>query len=336
MSASGDTGIGRITAELGDLFAVTGYAVVAGGAILLGVDGPLRVLLAAGLLGFCPGYAVVSLLLPRTMRSPSTGDRQPRWRHRSALGVATSVILLVFGGVALAPIGYDPATMVAVVVGSTVIASVGAAARRVRTAPDERLRLPIGAVVRDARSATNGADALLNVALALAVVVGMATLAVGLAAPDRGEVYSEVALVSEDGGQSAAGTGSYVRGEQSTLRLEVENQAGTSESYTAVVVLERFSDPPPGGETTALPTLVERTELSRTTLSVPDNTTTTQSLAFTPTLLGDELRLSVYVYVGPAPESASPETADYHLYRWVDVGDSASSLPLPAPAPSGG
>ncbi|WP_080506791.1 DUF1616 domain-containing protein [Halolamina pelagica] len=120
------------------------------------------------------------------------------------------------------------------------------------------------------------------------------------------------------------------------MTLEVENQAGTNQSYTAVVVLERFSDPRGGGETTALPTLVERAELSRTTLSVPGNATTTQSLAFTPTLLGDELRLSVYVYVGPAPESASPETADYHLYRWVDVGDSASSLPLPAPVPSGG
>ncbi|KPN29174.1 putative membrane protein [Halolamina pelagica] len=207
MSASGDTGIGRITAELGDLFAVTGYAVVAGGAILLGVDGPLRVLLAAGLLGFCPGYAVVSLLLPRTMRSPSTGDRQPRWRHRSALGVATSVILLVLAGVALAPVGYDPATLIGVVVGSTLIASVGAAARRLRTPPDQRLRLPIGPVVRDARSAMNGAGALLNVALAIAVVVGMATLAVGLAAPDHGEMYSEVALVSEDGGQSAGGSG---------------------------------------------------------------------------------------------------------------------------------
>ncbi|WP_049981157.1 DUF1616 domain-containing protein [Halolamina rubra] len=335
MSAGGEAGFGRLGTELGDLVVVVGYAAVAGIAILAGVGGPLQVLLAAGLLGFCPGYAVVSALFPRTTRHPSTGDRRPRWRHRSALAIATSLVLLVLGAIALAPTGYDPATLVAVTVALTLVASLTAAVRRVRAPPDERLRLPLGTIVRDARSATDGADAVLNVALAIAVVVGMTTLAIGLAAPDRGEVYSEVALVNGDG-ESGDGTESYVRGEAATLRLSVENQEGVNQSYTAVVVLERFDDPPEGGETAALPDLVERAELSRTTLSVRDNETTTERLPFTPSLLGEELRLSVYVYVGAAPESASPATADYHLYRWVDVDEGAASISVAAPTPSGG
>ncbi|MFW5934759.1 MAG: DUF1616 domain-containing protein, partial [Halolamina sp.] len=231
--------------------------------------------------------------------------------------------------------GYDPATLVAVTVALTLLASLTAAVRRVRAPPDERLRLPLGTIVRDARSATDGADAVLNVALAIAVVAGMATLAVGLAAPDRGEVYSEVALVNGDG-ESGGGTESYVRGEAATLRLSVENQEGVNQSYTVVVVLERFDDPPEGGDTVAHPDLVERAELSRTTLSVRDNEATTERLPFTPSLLGAELRLSVYVYVGPAPESASPATADYHLYRWVDVDEGAGSISVAVPTPSGG
>lgn len=335
MSADDGAGFGRIGTSLGDLLVVVGYAVLAGIAILTAVSGPLRVLLAAGLLGFCPGYAIVSALFPRTTRDPSTGDHQPRWRHRAALGIATSVVVFVLGGVVLAPTGFEPATLVVAAVGLTLIASLAAAMRRLRAPPDERLRLPLGTLVRDARSATDGADAVLNVVLAIAVVAGMATLAMGLAAPDRGEVYSEVALVGDESEQSAAGAESYVRGEEATLTLGVENQEGANRSYTAVVVLERFEDPP-DGDTATLPDLLERAELSRTTLSVPDNETATESLAFTPTLLGDELRLSVYVYVGDAPERASPESADYHLYRWVAVADGAGSLAVPVPTPSGG
>lgn len=336
MSARGGRGFGRISVELGDLLVVVGYAGLAGIAILADLGGPLRVLLAAGLLGFCPGYAVVSALFPRTTRNPSTGDRQPRWRHRGALGIATSVIVLVLGGIALAPTGFESATLAATAVGITLLGSIVAAARRLRVPADERLSLPVSTLAGDARTAMTGTEAILNVALAIAVVAAMATLAMGLAAPDRGEVYSEVALVNDDGDQSGAGVESYVRGEEATLALEVENQMGGDQSYTAVVVLERFGDPPAGGETAALPDLLERAELSRTTLSVPDNETTTESLSFTPTLLGDELRLSVYVYVGDAPETVSPSTADYHLYRWVAVDDGAGSLTVPVPTPSGG
>jgi hypothetical protein len=40
-------------------------------------------------------------------------------------------------------------------------------------------------------------------------------------------------------------------------------------------------------------------------------------------MLGEELRLSVFVYTGDASDSVGPETADYHLYRWVEVRDTA-------------
>lgn len=338
-----ETAVGRFAAELGDLFAVVAYAALAGAAILAGaVEGPLRVLVAAPLLGFCPGYAVVSVFLPRTTPLPWTSDRQARWRHRVALGIATSVLVLVLAGVALTPTAFAASTVVGAVFAITVLGSLVGAVRRLQAPPAVRPRLPFGRLAADARAATTEApraDALLNVALALAVVLAATTLAVGLAAPDRGEDYSEVALVTEDGAQSAAGgNDSHVRGEESALTLAVENSDGERQSYTVVLALERFAETAASDGTAELPALLERAELSRTTLTLPEDESATRSLAFTPSLLGDDLRLSVYVYTGEAPATPSADSADYHLYRWIDVenaDDGQSALAAPSGAVEG-
>lgn len=343
-----DRAVGRVATELGDLLAVAGVATVAGAAILAGVvDGPLRVVIAAVLLGICPGYAVVSALFPRTTPLPWRNERHSRWGHRAALGVATSLLVLVLAGVVLSPTEFAPSTLVGTVLAITAVGCLVAAVRRLRVPESERPRLPLDRLVEGARDATTRApraDAALNVALAVAVVVGLGTLAVGLAAPDRGEAYSEVALVTADGEQSAIGNDTYAPGEEATLTLEVENQDNTERSYTVVVVLERFADPPDGGETATLPPLLEREELSRTTLTLGDGETTTRPMTFTPSLIGDDLRLSLYIYVGDAPATASPTDADYHLYRWVDVtadggNGTAAVAPIEVgrqPAPVGG
>ena len=328
MSGHEDSAAGRVVAELGDLLAVAGVAVIAAVGILSGVvDGPVRVLFAAVLLGFLPGYAVVSALLPRTTPLPWTDGTHPRWRHRAALGVATSVVVLVLAGVALSPTGFATSTVVGTALVITAVGCLLGAVRRLRAPPIERPRLPVATLRADAREVTAGSrvDAVLTVALAAVVVVAVATLAVGLAAPDRGEAYSEAALVTADGEQTAVGNDSYVRGEEATLTLEVENQDNARRNFAVVVVLERFADPPESGDTAAIPAMLERAELTRTTFSLADGETTTQPLRFTPSLLGDDLRLSFYVYAGEAPERPSAESADRHLYRWIDVTDGAAN-----------
>lgn len=323
-----ESALGRLATELGDLLAVAGYATLASVLLLAGaVDGPLRVLLAAPLLGFCPGYAVVSAVLPRTTPLPWSDGPGARWVHRAALGIATSVVVLVLAGVGLTPAGFATSTLIGTVLAITAVGCLVGVLGRLRAPTAARPTLPLDRLVADARDATvraPRADAVLNVALAIAVVVGVGTLAVGLAAPDRGEDYSEVALVTEDGDRTPLGNDSYAREGTAALTLELENQDNADQSYTAVVVLERFADPP-DGETATIPPMLERAVLTRTSISVPDGETTTRSIAFTPTLLGEDLRLSVYVYVGDAPEAPSPGSADYHLYRWIDVTDGTSN-----------
>ncbi len=311
-----------------DLVFVAGCALVAGVAIITGVlGGTARVLVAAPLLGFFPGYVVVATLFPA--RATTTTDtpasrwvRGPNWTKRFSLSVAASLVVLVLAALPLSALGaaFDVTTLTGVVVGVTLAGAVAATFARRSLAAADRFVVPVDKLVAGARARTVDAsllDAGLNVALAVPVVVAASTVAGGLAAPDRGEADTEVALLSEQGDELVANndTTSFQRGAASNVTLTVENREGASMEYTAVVVLERVRT---GGDSAVL----ERTELDRETLAAADRETVRERLSVQPTILGDNLRLNVFVYEGDAPATATADTASHHLYLWVDVNQS--------------
>jgi uncharacterized membrane protein len=168
-------------------------------------------------------------------------------------------------------------------------------------------------------------DAALNVALALAILLAMSGLAYGLAAPDRGETYTEAALLTQGEDSLVAGnyTTEITRGESIPLTLSVENQEEQSIDYTAVVVVERVRD---DGESL---NVLEREEIDRFSLSVPEGETRTRNLDASPQIVGDDLRLSVLVFQGDAPDAPTAADADERLFLWIDVqptGGGAGSL----------
>jgi len=322
-SSPGDHGLATAT---GDLVAVAGFALVAGALLAVGaVSGPARVLVAAVLLGFAPGYAVVSALFPARgavdpARRATRWVRGPNWAERLSLSVAASLVVLVLLGVPISLLGLDfgartlTVAVVAVVAGSALLG----AWRRLRLPAEDRLVVPVARLRAEAKAATVDApavDALLNVALVVAVVAAATALAVGLAAPDRGEAYTEVALLDRQGGDLVASnyTTSLERGDPANLTLTVENREGEPQDYPAVLVLQRVRTT--DGEAVVL----EREELDRISLSVADEATAERTLTARPTMLGDDLRLNVLVYPGEAPSEASVASAPHHLYLWVDV-----------------
>jgi uncharacterized membrane protein len=311
-------------ASAGDLVAVAGYAVVAGALLVSGtVTGAARVLVAAPLLGFLPGYALVAALFPARGPAGDADDRWaggPDWVERLSLAFAASLVVLVLSAVALSVLGVplDAPPLAATAVGVTVAGSGVALLRRYRLPAGDRAAVPLSAWRTEVRAGTREAptlDAALNVALAVAVVVAASAVAVGLAAPDRGEAYTEVALLDDQGGELVAGnyTTALERGEPANVTLTVENREGAATEYTAVAVLERVRTT---GDDAAV---LEREELDRRTLAVDDETTAQHELSVSPTMLGDDLRLNVFVYEGDAPSEATRTNADYHLYLWVSV-----------------
>lgn len=321
-----------VVAETGDLLVVTLVTLVAGAAILTGaVVGPVRVLFAAFLIGISPGYGMVSALFPA--RTPTVADDQTygaRLGHRIALAIPTSLVVLVLAAIPISVLRlpFSMRVLLGTVVALTVVASLVAVIRRYRAPTSERVRLPISGVrdeVRGGIQRVPPVDAMLNVLLAVAVVVAVGAFAVGLAAPDRGTAYSEVALLAEEDDELVAGnfTETYEQGEQSSFTLSIENQEGAKTTYTTIVALERVRSA--GDERKVL----EREVLSESTVTAGDGETVTTKLSMTPTLLGDSLRLSIYVYVGEPSDGVSFRAADYHLYRWIEVREPAAALPQP-------
>lgn len=321
------------------LYVAAVTAIVLSGASVVG--GPLRVLVGLPLLLFLPGYALLAVLYPGRRRDPAAGtttgetvagytgvfDREGlTWGERAAISVGVSMALLPLLAVLLsvAQIPLDPVPITLSLGAVTVLGAIVGALRRLQLPPAERLRLPTHRWSAELRAATleapSWAAALLNVVLLLAIVAAVTGLAYGLVAPPAGPDYTEAALLTEQGNELVAGnyTTEFSRGESATTVLTLQNQEGGPRSYTVAVVLERVRGS--GGNFA----VVERRELKRFTMNVPEGVTARRPVTVTPRMLGENLRLSYYVYAGDAPKNPSPEGANKHLYIWVDVGRGGS------------
>lgn len=303
------------------------YSYVVGGLVLANVlDGPLRIVLAAPLLGFLPGYAVLDALFPTVDSGCGAGERRRlseglSWGARVAVSVGLSIVLLPLLVVLLGTVGVAlttaPITLTLLVV-VTVGITIGCY-RRIRhgtadgyRVPTQRWRAELAAATTDADSRI---DAALTIGLVLVVVLAMTGFAYGLAAPDRGESYTEVALLDQQGDELVAGNypDTVTRGDPIDVTLTVENQEGVESVYTVLVVLERVRTTGDDAD------VLEREQLDRRMVTVADGDTLREQVSVEPTMLGDDLRLSVLVVEGDTPDTIDSSTADHHLYLWIDV-----------------
>ncbi|MFC7137866.1 DUF1616 domain-containing protein [Halobaculum litoreum] len=331
--SDGDRGTGA--GPLGDIPrdapAVAGYALLVGLLVLSGVvDGAVRVALAAPLILFLPGWALLSVLFPADR--PTDADRPATWRlpladglgwvERCSLAVPASVALVPVLTILLAGLGValTTVTITATLVAFVILMSAAGALRRTRIADGTAYRVPVDrwrAELRTRWGSAGRVDRVLGVVLAVALLLAVGGLGVGLAAPQDGETYTDAALLTN--GSDGLVAGNYPEeirsGGSADLVLTVDNRLGTDTTYEVVVVLDRVR----GTNGTESLTVLERSELSRFRLSVADGAQARENLTVSPDFLGQDLRLSVFVYRGEAPASPSSATADEHLYLWVDV-----------------
>lgn len=290
----------------------------------------LRPLLALPLLFFVPGYALLGVLFPRRGATHAgeelaAGDSpvdgaQIDLPERLALSVGASVALLPLVGLALTLGGWPltPSTAVHALGGFAVVATAVGWLRRWRLPPEARFRVPYDRWIERGRAAlaTSGRDAMLNVVLATSVVLAAGGFAYALAVPNDGEAYTDFAVLSEDesGDLVAANYPSELTaGESTDLVVSIENREGETVEYTVVVALERVDT---GGEEV---TVLEREHLERFSTTVQPGETVHEHHEVTPTMAGEDLRLSYYLYRGDAPTEPSAESAYRHLYLWIDV-----------------
>jgi len=325
---------GRLNRALGELSLDVPFAlviVVASSLVAaLNVVPTVQALVGLPVLLFLPGYALLLALFPAgSSDAPTEGPSFGRfeWQpnlsltERLALAFGMSVALLPVVGLTLlwTGVGLDTAPVLLALAAVIVVGLAAGEARRQRLPEAERFRVPIrrwyADVVRSFDQPSR-VDSLLNVALAFAVIVAVASLSYALVAPGTGESYSSLSLLTQDaGGEFVAADypEALTVGEQTSLFVSVENVEGEATSYTLVSELQRVERA--NGEVT----VVERQVLGSRTETVEDGETWRTRHSFAPALTGEDLRLTYFLYEGDAPAEPSTETAYRSAYVWVTV-----------------
>ncbi|OAQ54438.1 hypothetical protein HTG_02500 [Natrinema mahii] len=309
-----------------DLLGVAGFVLVAA-VLLTVVDTESTVLRAAvgfPLLFLAPGYVVLSALFPReTPASPA--DRALLRQtvslsdaERAALSFGLSFALLPPLGLVIAatPFGFTTSTVVNAVAGGTLLGTGVAVARRLAVPPADRYRP--GRRLEAARAAIFDAGSTrhvaVNVVLVVSMLLALTTVGYALVAPQDGEQYTSLRLLTEDdtGELVASGYPSEIEpGDAVPLVIAVENREGADEDYTAVVQEQRLE----GDE------VVERSELQRIDYNVSAGGTAYADRTLSPEAEAGSIRITVLLYDGDVPETPTIDNAYRHGYVWVDVTD---------------
>jgi uncharacterized membrane protein len=315
-----------------DLLAVVGYVAVA--VVVLSQPGvygtPLAVALGLPFLFFAPGYALVSALFPGATPDDVRSDvtlaevRQHGLSggERAALGFGVSLALLPLLGVALSlsPWSIAPAAvLLSVALATTVFSAVGAGGGRRRPA-DRRFSLPVRARLRDARrtlSTGSAADRALNVGLAVGVLLAVGAMGYAVASPGPGQSYTEVALLTQNETGELVAEGypeTFESGESRPIIVELTNREGERTDYSVVVELQRVRQGDGGGAK-----VVEDRQLATFTPTVESGETWRTTHEVTPTMTGEDLRLTYLVYEGDPPDDPTAANAYRRAHVWVNV-----------------
>lgn len=331
-----------LTSVPSDLLPIVGFLLLVNlSIVVLGVSSPpIRVALGAPLLLFLPGYVLVNTLFPRTSvndpprRSGGWGLVPEQYcvldgPERVALSFGLSLAMLPLFALVIG-VSRWPYTVDVIVPSLSSLILVGAATsafRRNAVRPEARFETPFRAWAGRLRRfvfADDLANTAVNVALVLSVVLSVAVAGYAFAAPQDGERYSELSLLTEtDDGEYVAGNypEAITTGNESQLVAAVENREQTETEYTIVTQVERVNA---SGDSV---TVVEASELRRTEMSLNPGEKRYDEHTVSPEMVGDDLRLSYYLYKGDAPERVSEETAYRHVYVWIDVTEEASEEP---------
>ncbi|TMT86910.1 DUF1616 domain-containing protein [Haloterrigena sp. H1] len=315
-----------------DLIGVAGFTTVAT-VLLVSINVSSTVARAAvgfPLLFLVPGYVTVSALFPRAApaQQPQADDRQFIQQtqaltdvERVALSFGLSFALLPILGlvIALTPWAFTGPVVVGTVACFALIGVSLATARRLSVPPADRYQIDFGRRFEAARvaifDATSSFHVVVNVALVCSMVLAMTTVGYALVAPQDGEQYTSLQLLTEDetGELVASGYPSEIdAGDSVPLVVAVENQEGQGMEYTAVVQEQRLE----GGE------VVERTELQRIDYAVEDGTTTYADRELTPETDDGTVRIAVLLYMDDdVPERPTTDNAYRSVYFGTEVVD---------------
>ena len=322
---------------------------------------PLRVVLGLPFVLFVPGYAFIAALFPEAGESPveeeasgdEAGDGTSESSDRSgidgiervALSFGLSIAIVPLIGLVLnfTPWGIRLVPILVSVSGFTLIAVGIAAVRRWELPEEERFRVPYREWVAAGRSELlepdSRGDAALNVLLVGSILLATASVGYAVAVPKQGEQFSELYLLTEgeEGDLIADGYPTeFVQGESRSLVAGIGNQEHSTTEYTLIGTLQQVEIQRSGNDTVGVGNASVNDTVGTENISVsvleeetvaefgPElehNESWTQKHNVTPTLTGENMRLTYLLYRGVAPEDPTADNAYREAHLWVNVSE---------------
>ena len=282
---------------------------------------------------FVPGYVLIAAIFPeRRSEAPENLDRDDEplddrvfARVRGGLAPGERAVFAIWSSVAVVPLlgllvnflpwAIAPATM-GVAIAAFVVPTAGiAAVRRWSVPTGERFRIEFDGSDRDFGLPASRTELALDVVLALAVLVAVASVSYAVLVPDQRQSFTEFYLLSENE-TGALIANDYPRefrpGQTRPLTVGIENHEGEPMNYTVVVVLQRVDD----NET---PTVAESNQLATFRTYVEAGGAVTRRHTIAPEMRGRGLRLQYLLYRGPPPADPNPANAYRKAHIWIDV-----------------
>ena len=320
-----------------DLTAVVALVVVTNVAALAPVisETPLRIVVGLPFVLFVPGYAFIAALFPEAGSGPvdaesaaddavidDVDDGGIDGIERVALAFGTSIAIVPLIGLVLnfTPWGIRLVPIMVSVSGFTLVAAVVGAVRRWELPADEQFAVPYrewwAAGRTELFEPETQTDAVLNVLLVVSILLAVSSVGYAVAVPKQGEQFSELYLLTEgDDGDLVADNypQNFTAGEPQSLYVGIGNHEHERVNYTVVVAVEDV-------EFVNNESRVRREERLRTfQTTLPHNETWQLNHTVAPSLTGDRLRLTYFLYKGSAPNNPTVDNAYREVHLWVNV-----------------
>lgn len=297
-----------------DLLLLVALVAVTVPALLLpGVHPALEWVLGVPFLLVVPGYALVSAQLGSSDdglagRATDETGLSTTPVVRVALAIPASIVVVATVAVVLSgTVGVGLPNAVWAIAGVTLVGAVVAGYRR-RRRPRELRAAPLRTAWIGARRTFDGST-LYSLAMAVALVALVASIAfAGATGPDR-EAYTEFYVLTEDANGDLVANdfpASVAAGDAVPLHLAVENHEADQRSYDVVVRSVR------NGSGTA-------TTLDRFEIGVEAGQRAVVERSITPQTPGEDTRIEFLLYKGAAPADPDGSAADISLLLTVDV-----------------
>jgi uncharacterized membrane protein len=293
---------------------------------------PLHVALGLLFTFLIPGAALTAALFPAQKREVPASklefkrvlelDGSVTSMERFVLSVGLSVMVVPLIGLLLnfSPVGVRLFTVIPAIAGFSLVFGAIGLLRRFRLPPEERYRIslivPFERVIQWIRAPTAKRDRILNLMLAVGLLVAATGIGYAVIAPQPGERFTEFYLRTGDPETGELVADDYPseveEGERLTLYLGLTNQEHRTVSYTVVVKLQQVYD----RETPFIST----TEVDRFSTTVDHGESWQREHIFTPTITGENMRLTYLLYKGEPPENPTRDNSYRSVHIWLDIG----------------